>query len=318
MLTEPGWVPDTPIPLVDVSLTLETSPSHEQRVHRDALLNGLDLGGPMSYSDAVVRIAGMSHFTNDVVYRLVRVEATGRALALRFREARYFDYLDTGEVLAYKDLEAGGTSKYRGSLGNPFTLRNRVASLGVLTLTIVKAGSGPVFLMHKRSPKVVLASDFFHVVPAGEFSPSDVSVTAIRSDLDLWRNICREYAEELLGSEDAQGRGGRKLDYANVEPYKSLTTHRDQGRLSISVLGLGLDPLSLKPELLTVAVFDEEAFNAVFRDRITGNYEGVVVQDEPFDAPTVEAYRSRPDVRNGAKACLTQAWTHRQHLGVST
>ncbi|ROP41320.1 hypothetical protein [Saccharothrix texasensis] len=316
LLTKAEWIFPTPIPLSEVGVGFE--PGHPRSgPSPTALIEGIDLSGAVTYSDAIVRIAGMDHFTNGLIYRPVGVDVEEGSLFLRFREARYFDYLDTSEVLAYKDVEAGGVSRYRNELADPFDLLNRVASLGVLTLTVVKDDRGVRFLMHKRSARVVLAADFFHVVPAGEFTPSDVSLTAVRDDLDLWRNICREYAEELLGVADAQGDGGHRIDYADAEPYRSLHRARESGRLSVHVLGLGLDPLSLKPELLTVAVFDGETFRGIFGDRMVGNYEGTVVQDEPFDAETVQGYVDLPNVRGGAKACLRLSWRNREFLGLT-
>lgn len=317
MLTRPGWLLERPLPLDSIILISQKS---QQPVHtlvaRSRILTGLDLAGPITYSKAVTHIAGMQHFSNGVIYRLMAIDVSNRHLTMKFDEARYFDYLDTSEVLSYEKVSTPRKCSYRELLGDPFKLTNRVASLGVLTLTLKHGKTGTKFLLHKRTADVVLGAGLFHVIPAGEFTPSDVSLEAIQEDLSIWRNIVREYAEELLGREDAQGHGGRRIDYDNSSPYKELAQAASSGALKISVLGLGLDPLTWKPELLTVAVFDGEAFDLAFGERITGNFEGTVIEDIPYTEENVHHYTSSANTRLGAKACLLLSWRHRAALGL--
>jgi hypothetical protein len=323
MLTRAGWIFDHPVPIDEIEVEfVSESASDDSRtnvtVPAHALLEGLDLSGPITYSDAVTRIAGMSHFTNGVIYRPLQLTANDLGVHLTFEASKYFGYLDTSEVLAYKEMQSPGSNRYRKHLRDPFNLSNRVASLGILTLTILRNGNRPAtFVLHKRTAKVVLGSDLYHVIPAGEFTPSDLSQTAIREDLSLWRNICREYAEELLGDLDAQGDGGRKIDYANSEPYQSLNMALRNGQLDVYALGFGLDPLSWKPELLTVAIFDAGTFDKIFGTKIVGNYEGKVILGEQFNPMTLRNYVEGGSTRPGAKACLRLAWRHRSALGLT-
>ncbi|MFJ5991719.1 hypothetical protein [Lentzea sp. NPDC092896] len=314
MFTLEGWIFPIPIPVLKIEAEL-TNKTIEQTIDANALLKDLSLRGPITYSDAIVNVAKMTRFTNGQIYRPTSIDVADGSLAMGFHLAGYFDYLDTSEVLAYKELEERGQSRYRKELANPFDLTNRVASLGILTLTTVKHAQSPIFLMHRRSVDVVLASNLYHVVPAGEFTPSDISLTSVRNDFHLRKNIFREYAEEFLNHQDAQGDGSRTIDYNNSEPYRSLKEACESGNLSISAFGVGLDPLSLKPELLTIAVFEAETFDSIFPD-IEENYEGKIIF-EPFNAETVTAYIESPDVRSGAKACLSLSWQHRESLGLA-
>ena len=43
------------------------------------------------------------------------------------------------------------------------------------------------------------------MIPAGEFQPASVALWDRRNDFDLWRNIVREYSEELLGTPEHDG-----------------------------------------------------------------------------------------------------------------
>lgn len=200
-----------------------------------------------------------------------------------------------------KDLGA------RRRIADPFDLTNRVASLGILTLIIKRGRLGPTFLMHKRSGRFVVGDAVDHVVPAGEFTPSDISLRAVEEDLDLWRNMAREYAEELLGMPDAQGQGGRRLDYVGATPYREMYAALAADKVRVRAFGVGLDPLTFKPELLTVAVFDESVFDAVFPQPLQGSVEGVIIEDIPFNRESVNQYISSPSTRHGAKACLELA-----------
>lgn len=319
MLTGPGWILKKPIPISAVDLFLNEDSRGNIRSSVDPpTLKKIDLAGDMTFSDAIQRVAGLTHFTNGVIYRPVAVITERNRLRLEFETSRYFDYLDTSEVLAYLEFKRPHANTYRARLEDPLELRNRVASLGILTLTLIKSNLGPRFMMHRRTARVILGADLYHVIPAGEFTPSDVSLEAIREDLSLARNIFREYSEELLNDEDAQGDGSRRIDYETKFPYKELSEALVADGLKISTFGLGLDPLTWKPELLTVAVFEEKIFNEIFSPgQIVGNYEGKPIEGVSFDESSVERYLASGQVRLGAKACLKLAWQHRAALGLT-
>jgi hypothetical protein len=195
--------------------------------------------------------------------------------------------------------------------------------LGILTLTIIRAGGGARFLMHARDgDQVVVGSKAMHVVPAGEFTPASVYLEANMDDFDIWRTIMREYAEELLDKEEAYGKEGAGLDYANRSPYRELNQARRVGKLTVQALGIGLDPLTWKPELFTVCVFDSNTFDSIFREVVKGTWEGKILRGADgkglqFDADTVNRYADDPNTRRGAAVCLKQAWNHRISLGLA-
>jgi hypothetical protein len=258
-------------------------------------------------------------YFDGTIYRPIEVDVTAdrdQELSITFSEGRYFDYIDSSEVLAYEASLSPKNLGVRKGLVDPFDLTNRVASLGILTLTLVRSENGISCLMHKRSGKYVVGDNLYHVVPAGEFTPSDVSLEAQDRDFDIWKNILREYAEELAGHEDAQGGGGTRIDYAGAEPYRALQDARRDGRLKLTCFGIALDPLTLKPELLTVALFEDDAFNEAFPGPLAQTSEGVIVEDVPFNSESVGRYIRSSQTRHGAKALLSLAWSHRSELGI--
>lgn len=316
LLSGPGWLFDQPRDLSELRLRLTStqyaSPDADWR-----MLRGLSVAGPVSYSDAIRLANPDSPYFNGTIYRLRGVTTEpDSGLKLEFEPGKYFDYLDTGEVLAYEAQLNRKARRIRKRFVNPFDLSNRIASLGVLTLTIIRTATEPRFLMHQRSGQFVVGDALYHVVPAGEFAPSDISLAAIRNDFDLWRNVMREYAEELLGIPDAQGQGGRRISYETESPYKELAEARRSSELKVWALGLALDPLTYKPELLTVVVIGAGAYRRIFGNAVASTAEGVLVTDIPFDKQNVYDYVTNDTVRLGAQACLLLAWRHRAAMGL--
>ncbi|BEL03317.1 hypothetical protein Q0Z83_015080 [Actinoplanes sichuanensis] len=334
VLTRPGWILETPLPLDRVGLRLlpgsevpdRSGPSAERAAR--LLPRRESNRGRLRYSEALVDIDGLDHLHNGNVYRPVAVEADGRGLSIDFIGGRYFDHLDTSEILAFETAAGRGRRfplrrSYRRSLGDPFDLHARATSLGVLTLTVIKTDDGARFLMHSRDDnQVVVGSKAMHVVPAGEFTPASVYLEADAEDFDIWRTIMREYAEELLDREEAYGKEGSGLHYADEPPFRELEEARRSGALHVYALGLGLDPLTWKPELFTVCVFEPGAAERIFQAAVKRTWEGTVLRGTDgrglrFDAATVRRYSGDPNTRRGASACLDLAWRHRDVLGIS-
>ncbi len=295
----------------------DASESYRFPVPEIAKLSGLSLAGKVTYSQAVTEFAGMSHFHDGVIYRTVGIDFSEDSKTIEFSRGYYFEHLDTNEVLAYSAV-ARTNRRYRARLKDPFDLRNRVAGLGILTLTVYEKKPGEfAFLMHKRSDKVVIGAGMFHPVPAGEFTPSDVSLESFERDFDLRRNIDREFAEELLGDPDAQGAGGFQIDYVNARPYKELRESMKAGDLSYHCLGIGMDPFTWKLELLTIAIFRSDSFQWVFGDgKLPGNLEGTIIQDNRFNEKVIDQYVHSGSIRLGAVTTLRLAWMHRGLLRI--
>jgi hypothetical protein len=318
VLAKAGWILDGPQDVGKIDINLRPDPDDPSISRlRDAsrALRGLSLAGNMTYSEAIRDVNPNTQYFNGIIYRPVGLDADGSApLSMTFGVARYFDYLDTSEVLAYEATLQPNNLGVRRRITDPFDLTNRVASLGVLTLTIQRSPSGATFIMHKRSGNFAVGDALYHVVPAGEFTPADVGPAAIRADFELWRNIVREYAEELLDIPDAQGTGGRRLDYEHEYPYQEMVQAIRDDRFRLYTFGLALDPLTFKPELLTAAVIDKTVFDKIFRAQLPATEEGVVIEDIPFTEENVRDYIDAPTTRHGAKACLTLAWQYRDEL----
>ena len=258
---------------------------------------------------------------------------------LRFGLARYFDAVNLGHAVAHELTGAWASSgtppdradldwaalPLRASVGDPCALPRRSALTAVTTLTLRRAPGGAAsFLLHWRDPaRVNHAGGLYQVMPAGIFQPVSAAPAARRHDLSLWRCMTREFSEELLGgSEEYPTRGGR-LDYGQWPFHRELAAAREAGTLRVSCLGLGVNPLTLATDILTVAVFEAGVFDRMFRGLVTENAEGrVVTQDGsaaiPFTQATVDRFTGGAEpLQTAGAALLRLAWQHRGVLGIS-
>lgn len=363
LLVKPGWIPEIPLALDQVRLEWQPLEESEELSRRslDVAREKTQRYWPRSrdlkdtYHEVIRRIEvpNPDLFYDGSSFRLLEITTQlpvddarsgsegggpGRVV-MRFGPGRYFDALDTTDVIGYETalLSVSASRRafrrridpmrgaYREWLNTPFNLDRRCAIPGVCTLTIRRSNSGSTFILHERNPeRVALAQGVTHVTPAGEFQPKNLSATARRSDLNIWANIAREYAEELLGLEQARG---QPLDTQSGERYekavRTLTAAHTSGAVAVRYLGVGLDPLTWKPEILTVAIFDAAVFDEAFADIVHENDEGrLVFADErmragiPFRAEDVR-HHSYGRMLTAGQACLRLAWRHRAILGIA-
>ncbi|MFD4140067.1 hypothetical protein [Streptomyces sp. NPDC058572] len=343
LLTVPGWIPAQPLPLAAVQLTLrDTRP--QERLHRaraDLLRywpREAGEGRLETYAAAIEALDKPGVWFNGISYRLLEVtpapvDRPAAGPGLTFALGHYFDGLDTTEALAYEEalLDLRGAraplqGPYRRSLGGPFELDGRAALPGVSALTVRDEGNDAFFFLHRREGSVAVAADTTHVAPAGEFQPHVDVLPVWTSDLDLWRTTMREYAEEFLGAPDAAGDGGVTIDYAQDSPYADFERALRDGKVRVRFLGLGLDPLTWKPEICLVCVWDAQAFDTIFASMGQRNEEGVLVVGSRarsgyrgirFTEENVLGYASHKETLPAGRACLALAWRWRRELGLS-
>ncbi|MGH3925033.1 MAG: helix-turn-helix domain-containing protein, partial [Pseudonocardiaceae bacterium] len=227
-----------------------------------------------------------------------------------FGLAAYFDMIDVSEALAHEIAAAcmaqglprsaerlRGRLPFRELVGDPFDLRRRAVIPGIATLTIRlrRYPAEPSFLLHWRDPaKVAAGGGIYSVIPQGVFEPSGGAMWDRRNDFDLWRNIVREYSEELLGEPEHDGTRSEPIDY------------------------------TLTASILTVVVIDDEVFTEMFGEMVRFNEEGEVVavgggtptEGVPFTEAAVRRMLETEPMAASGGACLALAWRHRDALGL--
>jgi hypothetical protein len=333
LLCRPEWIPAEPLDLDQISLAWADTapPAAGTSGPASAAVRPLQAPGRRyaSYAAALAAIERPRLLANRVTYRLLSASLAGRAPCLSLTSGRYFDWVNGGEAIAHELAQARQHNPeplsperlpLRAILGDPCDPHRRSALTAVTTLTLrVPPAGDPTFLLHWRDPaSVTHAGGLYQVMPVGVFQPSGETAAARRRDLDLWRCMAREFSEEFLGTSEDYGAG--PLDYSRWPFFGALSAARQSGRLGVWCLGLGADPLTLATDILVVAVFSSDAFDALFAGLVTANDEGRVVSwpgmtGVPFTADVVTRFAggSEPMQPAGA-AALELAWRHRARL----
>jgi hypothetical protein len=335
LLCRPEWLPAGPVELDQLQVRwAEPAPvptvSGASPTSAHLRPRGPDGHRYPTYADAMAVLDPPATFENRPTYRpldLSLIDSIGGA-HLDLTAGRYFDSVSTAEALAHELAAAlpNGPAEigmdglpFRGAIGDPCDLTRRPASLAISTLTVRRSPAGDAtFLLHWRDPaKVTHAGGLFQVVPVGVFQPVADTPESERADLSLWRAMVREFSEELLGAPEDYISADGPFRYGQWDFYRHLTGARDAGRLGVWCLGMGVDPLTLVADILTVAVFDADVFDAAFSGLVAGNAEGRIITSQgeagfPFTEQVVARFTNGTEPMQAAGAATLQlAWNHR-------
>jgi transcriptional regulator with XRE-family HTH domain len=343
VIVRPDWFGDVPIPLDEIKISwlgqLESPRIVGSEPQSDETRPILPNGSRFErYTRAIKAIESPTLFENRLSFRLATVDWNNNEARLGFGYTTYFDMVDVCEAVAHEFAAAWrafGTSHewlenpnwlrlpLRSMIGDPFDLTARAVLPSIDTLTIRRPRSGPSsFLLHRRNAaNVTIGGGYYHIMPAGVFQPSTLAPWDRSNDFDLWRNAMREYSEEFLGMDEADGSSGEPIDYANAEPFRAINSARDSGAFRMFGFGIGLDPLTLAGEILTVSIVDEQAYDEIFAGLVTTNSEGSIVAASPvlaegiaFTEENVRRILDEEPIAPAAAACLDLAWHHRDLL----
>jgi hypothetical protein len=227
LIAHPEWLSIEPVDLAAVDVT------HEPPAP-DPVLNGTELESshvrPLAalvrpyqrYSHAIRELDRPKLFENRASWRLTDLGWAAGTGRMSFADTTYFCGLDMYEALAHEmalvHLDESSAVRpgranmrdlpFRKLIGDPFDLGRRPVLPSISTLTIRRTARDASFILHQRdSNSVAVAGGMLQVIPSGVFQPSSVLPTAMRADFDLWRDIKREYSEELLGNPEHDGDG---------------------------------------------------------------------------------------------------------------
>jgi hypothetical protein len=355
LLARPEWLPAVPVPLEQVTLAWP-EPAGDSAIPGAAgggtVIDGTEPlfaaampsrqdGAPLRcYADALGALARPGIFENRSCYRILRAGAGDRGAELAFGPGRYFDMVNTSEAIAHEYaaavmtrgagdpavLPSRGDLPLRSLISDPTDLQRRrtMVALCTLVLRAARGDDDATMLLHWRDPaRVATSGGLYMVVPAGMFQASDDAGWNQANDFDLWRCIVRELAEELLGEDEDYHSDVAPIDYDAWPLYARLAKARTDGTLRVWWLGAGTDPLTLATDLLVVAVFDAELFDAVFADVVTVNDEGRMVSDPDrtgreagvsFCSKNVERFSGGEPMQAAGAALLRRAWACRGTL----
>ncbi|MBB4968437.1 XRE family transcriptional regulator [Saccharothrix violaceirubra] len=325
LLTDPLWTPSAPIPLADIGLQHQTG--HD--FHGVDGTEGFavahlpdDTQGHhyRSYSAAMADLAAPSVFQNRSTYRLLDADLTTSTGRLLFGSGTYFDGIDVGEASAHefaaRELGLVDDLKLREAIGAPCDPARRPTNVAISTLTLRhdrEAGTAQFFL-HWRDPKRVgHAGGLYQVLPVGIFQASSDESWNQDNDFDLWRCMVREFSEELLGTSEEHGSDQAPIDY-ETWPFAAQITQELGTGVRAYYLGMGVDPLTLATDMLTVAVVDAPLFDTLFGNIVETNDEGRILKAQRFTEDTVGRFAHKEPTQAAGAALLALAWSHRDAL----
>ncbi len=342
LLARPRWLPDAPVPLEQVMLSW--CPGWPSR--------DVDGTGPQAaaarplrddghrfgcYAAALGTLNRPGIFEDRACYRLLGADAANGGASLGFGEGRYFEVINVGEAVAHEyaaaTLARGDPARppgldelpFRSLIGDPADLGRRGVMVALCTLVLrADRDAGPSMILHWRDPaRVASGGGLYQVAPVGIFQPSHDAGWNQANDFSLWRCLVRELAEELLGGDEDYHSDVGPIDYERWPLQAGLARARRAGRLRLYWLGLGVDPLTLAADLLSVAVFDPDLFDATFTGLVTANPEGRIVTGHDgaratggvaFNPVNIERYADGEPMQPAGAALLRLAWQHRDTL----
>jgi len=275
-------------------------------------------------------------FENRICYRLLDIQQSADAGRLALGYMRYFDMIDVGEALAHElalevfdengNISVRDSNKLLGRLSfrrlvrDPFDLEAYPLLLSISTLTIRRSRARTTFVLLRRHVgQVAIAGGMLSVMPTGVFQPASILPTHDTADFDMWRNMMREYSEEFLGNPEHDG-SGDPINYDRDEPFRSLDDARSAGKIRVLCLGTGIDALNFVGDVFTVAVFDADIFDEIFRNLVESNDEGTIAKTGrnhehfTFDGTTIDRLLSSEPMAPSGAACLSLAWQHRESI----
>lgn len=280
LLTSRNWMAIEPVDLNDLELDWLGGPQRRlvdgTEPEAQRLLPLRAPGRPFErYSTAVRYLDRPGLFENRPTYRLLRVSLYER-VRLGFSLGTYFELVDVGQAAAH-ELAAGHMHwcrrpsmdqlPFRALIGDPFDLPRRPvqAALDVLTLRWNRRSGSASFFLHWRDPtKVAVGGGLYSAIPVGVFQPSSIAPEAQHQDFDLWRNLVREFSEELLGMPEHDGSSGALIDYQRWELFRRLTHACATRSVRVFCFGIGLDPLWLGTDVLAAAVIESDTYSMKF------------------------------------------------------
>lgn len=317
LLAPPSWIPERPLPLDAIDLEFRPDVEHHGVTGAEAawLPEHPDGRRYATYSEVMGELASPAVFENRSTYRLLEADLSGERGRLAFGRGRYFDSIDTGEAAAHEYAAArlgSDTGDLRKVVGDPCDLPRRPVNLAISTLTIRhdRDGGESTFLLHWRDPaKVGHAGGLYQVIPVGVFQPSGEAAWNERNDFSLWRNVLREFAEELGGKSEDHGSEQAPIGYSTWPFARRMTDAVTTGDARVWCLGLGVDPLTYATDLLTAVAVDAPMFDALFGNIAQFNDEGRLVAGQPFDSATLARFANRDPMQAAGAVLLRRALT---------
>jgi hypothetical protein len=340
VLSQRNLIPEQPLPLsrLDDRLDLTRTYAPLRPESEDSAMLSLlqsDRAGPGLF--------------NGLLFRFLGLDSKKR---FKFCLGYYFDFLNTCEVLGHEFARAvlqnrqlrttcESDSPFQDSdvlpllkrpdqlsvrsRTRPTEFESRCTAFGSCALVVLKrTNQCPQMILNARSAELAETSGLLHVIPAGTFQPTLQDDRFLDDDFSLTENLVREFAEELFDDAGISGRETRKGFFGALDDlygprgkdFRMRIVH--QRKYKLLYLGTVIDPLNLKPEILTVFMLHEGYLQAVSGQQLTPSWEtdaGKISLVE-FTQDRLDSVISNPELVPTGKAHLMLVKKHFQKLSV--
>ncbi|MFC1864966.1 hypothetical protein ACFLYG_03985 [Chloroflexota bacterium] len=321
ILYKDGWIPPKPIDLAKVGLEWSTNQefNFDESIFANQNILPLD---EKRYSSLLNECIEDIILYDAPTYRLMEIKnPTENDYLLKFGLDTYFNYVDTCELLAYelskeivKQVKANAkftadSLKDRARLRlrsqiYPLDFANRSAAVGINTILIVLDNKhASKFYLHERGTELAEAMNTISVVPAGTFEPRHTHDAYHTQDFDLYVNLMREFGEELLGKEEFTASTAKLSDIFETGVLKKINIFVKKGLIKVYFLGIGLDCLTTKPEILTALVLERETVDSFLWNEFKDCFEGQHFEVE-FSKEQLKRFLEDERIAPAGAACL--------------
>jgi hypothetical protein len=245
-------------------------------------------------------------YRDNICYRLVSYKGYNE---LTFSLCSYFNYINSCEYLLFDFTHQILVNHKPNRQLDPFDFSNRYMVPGINTLLVFLDEGESWMYLHKRSKtNVAEAINTKHVVPAGTFQPIHEDDSFHNQDFCFYTNIMREFGEELYSDKEIIHPAGSREDIfqrRSIRPYHHLLQRR-LGK--VYYLGFGLDCLTLKPEIISLMVYNKNDFESFFGGlNFKPNNEGKPFA-VPFTKEVLREYYMDREMQPVAAGCMFYAY----------
>lgn len=272
------WIPNNPIKLSNIDEKLRWKDTESE--YPSGILQPL-YNKKLLSSCIRDNMEGI-YLYNGPTYRLVDLDTSGGIPSLCFEKSDYFKYVDFNESLAIElatftreNTRAPAFDRndlpYRGDPKRALNLSNNGCAVGINAITVIARRSSKKFILHARGVNTLEAQNTLHVVPAGTFQPHSIANSSQPRDFSLVQCISREFVEELLGTAEAEGHernGDDILNHQNASVFRRLIL---EDSVDFLYMGVGVDLVNLKPEILACIVINDYNDELRFKDNFEGD-----------------------------------------------
>lgn len=329
VLANKNYIPDKPIKLKEI----------EQGLIWEEKIPDIKKNNKISLVEVLKKSSPNKTLYNGYIYKLI--ETDGKVF--KFTKGKYFDFLNTCEYLSYelasffvknsfyknlllKDNESGykqitdflinnPDSIPQISITQPFNFLSRHSAFGTCSIVILKrTNKESVFILNVRSSQLTETPNLVHVIPAGTFQPNTQNNSFHKKEFLFSENIFREFIEELV--EDIHIRQNPKFVTVYEDMYGKGKGKKFRDRIirpenfELLYLGTVIDPLNLKPEILTVLLLHEGHIGELLSTNPSWETEGTSLRQIEFKKEKLKEIIEKENLVPTGKAHLTLALHH--------